>query len=115
MLLQSIEPYLPFHSSPLDLLGKWTTPLLMYKLVTAFSITLQGVVTLYYYNYIKAMSLLSVNARVRGKKLKITALISVEVSVRLIGVVLGLTKFDISAVKVPKKLAEVLLTVPMQV
>ena len=77
--------------------------IITYTIVTALSITLQGVVTLYYYNYIKVMSLLSVNARVRGKKLKITALISVEVSVRFIGVVLGLTKFDISEAKVLEK------------
>ena len=57
MLLQSNVPYLPLHGSTLDLLGKWTTPLLEYS-VTAFSVILQDVVTLSYYNTIQLMSLL---------------------------------------------------------
>ena len=40
---------LPLHWSTLDLLAKWTTPLLTHMLVTALSITLQDVVTFYYY------------------------------------------------------------------
>ena len=77
MLLQSNIPYLPLNGSTLDyILGKWTTSLLIYILVTAFSVILQDVVTLSYYNYIKLMSLLYyANARVHIKKFKITALI----------------------------------------